>query len=755
MKNFKKAVCALMAVLMLITCCACGQSPTVERTVSVCEPNGELRRPISTEQPMWIVHIDSWNNADPEKIIDLIPEDILPYVVFNISLSISWDSDTKTWGLVNDGYECAKSWLRTCAEKNVWAMIQPGSGGQCHFPDYVEPSDMKDTIFEEFFRDYPNFLGFNYCEQFWGFDQEDFPTTYIERYKHFTNLLKLTHDYGGYLVVSWCGNQWGQALNPIAMLKQVPEFEQACLDYTENYILCEKHTQVGYLHDVESQVLGAYLSGYSGQAGLRYDGSGWTGPDGQTNTKFTMATGVAIHLERLMQQGYTVIDGPELIWTECFRETSAERTEQGYSSRKWEMYDQFQNVMIDIFRKVLDGTIRIPTREEVINNTKAVIIQDVDKGDDDAKYCSPKTLFNGLYKMDNDGMLRDNRNFFKKSGRYPTIPTVYALADDTAKGFEIQINSSEYNKRWGKEENKLAELNELFPEEYTGDIYARRSDNTWTVYNPYKSGQSAEGVIPFKYNTADKVELTLSQYSGGIISEYADSLKIYLNNYDNELLSAFKLKTDVIKVYGCTEEPTLTYNDRGVSQVKSKVNTSWEGGVFTATIKHNGPIDIEISAKGTESGRLTEYKTATLVEPKRPPVYHGPHQYEAENFDSISIQKNLPNGCRSGVDGFKGQGYMIFGSKEDAAVLDHVSVLEDGKYTLTLRYSSPDASISKLNLYVNGKKVSSPSLGKTSSASDWQEYTIEVKLNKGDNTVELKATGELQGALYLDCMIIS
>ena len=26
-----------------------------------------LRRPISNEQPMWIVHIDSWNYADPQK----------------------------------------------------------------------------------------------------------------------------------------------------------------------------------------------------------------------------------------------------------------------------------------------------------------------------------------------------------------------------------------------------------------------------------------------------------------------------------------------------------------------------------------------------------------------------------------------------------------------------------------------------------------------------------------------------------------
>lgn len=95
--------------------------------------DGKLRRPISPEQPMWIVHIDTWNNADPDKIIDLIPEDVLPYVVFNISMSINYDHDTHTWGVVNDGYELAKSWLRTCAERQVWAMIQPASGGQSIF----------------------------------------------------------------------------------------------------------------------------------------------------------------------------------------------------------------------------------------------------------------------------------------------------------------------------------------------------------------------------------------------------------------------------------------------------------------------------------------------------------------------------------------------------------------------------------------------------------------------------------------------
>lgn len=63
-------------------------------------PESNFRRPLSEKQPMWIVHIDSWNYADPEKIIDLIPKDVLPYVVFNISLSINWDSTNHQWLMV-------------------------------------------------------------------------------------------------------------------------------------------------------------------------------------------------------------------------------------------------------------------------------------------------------------------------------------------------------------------------------------------------------------------------------------------------------------------------------------------------------------------------------------------------------------------------------------------------------------------------------------------------------------------------------
>ncbi len=710
----------------------------------VASTDGTIRREVSTESPMWIVHIDTWNYPDPDAIIDLIPEDVLSYVVFNISLSINWDSETKTWGVVEYGYETAKSWLRTCAERGVWTMIQPASGGQCHFPDYPD-SNLEGTIFEEFFTDYPNFLGFNYCEQFWGFEQEDFPVTAEERYQHFANLLELCNKYGGYLVVSWCGNQWSPSINPLAMIKQVPEFEQACLDYTENFILLEKYTQHSYLYDMESICLGAYLAGYCGNYGVRYDETGWT-----ETIPFTQSTGLAVMLERFLKSGATVIDGPELVPTDDFYESDSIVDDDGYTERQWSSYTQFTNVVTDMFRKIIEGAIKIPTREEVIADTKVVIIQDVETGSDDDMYSTYPSLFEGLYQNDYDGSLSENHSFYKSTGRYPAIPTVYAIADDIAEQFEVQILQSEISERWATIEDKVAEFDELFPEEYTGDIYAGRNGNTWVVYNPLKSGEKASGTIPFQYNTADSIELGLSTYTTGIINEYADSVEIYLNNYDEN--SVLVQRSDTIVISGCSEEPTLAYADRGINTSASNVTTEYANGTFTVTVSHNGPVDITINVSGSNTDRSTDYNVATIVEPESPPTYTGDRQYEAEFYAYKDIERLVKSGVSYDIRNYYGQGYLVFGTSEGASVKDTVSVTTSGTYTLNIRYLLENSDVSELALYVNGKKISDLSLFTT--GTDWEYYTIDIPLKSGENTVTLTATSELADTLYLDCMII-
>lgn len=739
--------------------------------------SNSLRRPISPEQPMWIIHIDSWNHADPAKIIDLIPEDILPYVVFNISLSINWDGANKEWLRVHDGYQTAKSWLRTCAGKGVWTMIQPASGGYCHFPDYYgEDESLDGTIFDEFF-DYPNFLGYNYCEQFWGFKDTDFPITPENRYRHFAKLLELCNRRGGYLDISWCTNMWSADIGPIAMLKQIPEWEEACRKYSQNYILEEKYTQIGYINDVESVVFGSYISGYSGYYGIRYDDSGWSdstwdGVEGKKDEEgndipipkeqYRVATGLPIHLERLAFNGLTVIDGPELVWNDDFKETNSKTDGEGYQVRNWEMYDQFQNDMIDMFRKVLDGTVRISSRQEVINRTKVAVIQDVmtathpsweNPSSRDDLYSSYPTLFEGLYRMEDDGNLAHNHNPFRCTGRYPTIPTVYSLSDDIAKSIQVQINQSEIPARWNTIEEKQNEFNAMFPEESWGNFFAGRNENLWITYNPNKDGSTAGGYFIPKYNTCSQVEVAYSEYATGVFKEFSDHMDIYLNNFDEE--DPTTLKTNTIKIYGASSAPTYTLKHRGVNQIRSSVSESWNNGVYTLTVQHNGPVDIQVNCSGNEQNRLTSYQEASYEPPAFPPEYTGPQQYEAEFFDVKNIEGIVANGCRSGVTGFWGQGYLKFGKNAAASVKDTVTCKTAGTKTMTLRYSTKsDDDINQIDLYANNEKVDTLSFTKGDSLSDWKTIEKTVALKEGDNKVELRATGAISGDLYFDNFVI-
>lgn len=708
--------------------------------------DGTMRRPLGPESPMYIVHVDTWVNADPEKVVAQIPEEILPYCVFNISLSVNSDAEAEKFLVVQYGYETAKSWLRVLAENNCWAMIQPASGGPCHFPDYGVDEDLENTIFGEFFREYPNFLGFNYCEQFWGYDGVEFPyaPSAQDRYRHFANLLELTNKYGGYLVVSWCGNQWSPGINPIAMLKEIPEWEEACANYSENFILCEKYTQHSYIRDMESLVLGTWLAGYCGNFGIRYDETGWTGG---TTDDYTMSTGLPIYFERMVLNGATVIDGPELTPQDCILEGDAAETEDGFTTRTWYNTDAFDNVAMDSFMKMIDGTFRIPTRDEVIDRTKVIIVNDVTNGDIDAKYSTPVDLFKGLYETENDGGLRDNYDLYKSTGRYPTIPMSHTLSNDLSYDFEIVVNKSEYKTYWATIDDKIADLNELFPEEYTGDMYAAHYDNVWVTYNPYKANKTASANIPLQYNTCDSIDLEYSRYTTGVIKETADSLNVYLNNYDDN--NVLKGKTDVIVINGASSEPTVTYTDRGVRTLKANIKTTWENGTLTIEVTHNGAVELEIKCSGNATGRATAPGEVKMVAPEAAPDYYGTLQHEAELFDYIGVNQVVKNGSRAGIDSYTAQGYMILGNDVDAELKETVLIDNAGTYNLQLRYST-NTDNSNVTLYVNGKKVALPPMGATLSLEDWLTVSCDVSLKKGENTIELRSKSGADSILYID-----
>lgn len=719
---------------------------------------GHLRRPIDVHNPAWLVHIDSWNYADPQKIISLIPEDILPYCIFNVSLSVSHDESTGRYKVSEYGYEICKSWLRACAERNVWAMVQPSSGGYCHFPDvdsYSQFDEEKYGVYKEFFEDYPNFLGFNYCEQFWGFDSTDalYSPSWFQRVAHWNELLKLTHEYGGYLVVSFCANYWSAPINPVATIKRNPDFAQTTAMYAENFIYCEKYTQSGCFFDVEAASMGMWLSGHADNYGLRFDQCAWNDWAAKyynwsdKEEDFPVALGAALKLEHTTLTGQTVFDGPELIWQQDFKETNAIDVSDGYKTRNWDTFSQFRNIDMDLYRKILDGTIRILTRDEVIERCKYAIVQDVAAGAEIEKYCLPKWFHKGIGALDHDEGREDNHFYLRKTGRYPAIPVVAEFAGDFAKKFKYVRNQSEILSTWENEGAKVRELNREFPSEYTGDLFAGRHENTWVTYNPWNTTKSA--TVPFKYNTCESVEFTLETFATTVWKEYADKVTFYLTKYHVD----GKSTKSVIKINGATSQPTVSWTPRAEATVK--VSESWANGVLTLTVDHNGPLDITVSCAGDGTGRLTNYTPASLQVPGKPNLYYGARQYEAEVFDFKNVGTRVTSGYDRDVRNYTGQGYIVFGSSASAAVRDEVSVIDEGRYAIKFRYRAETADVTTVDLYVNGQKVGTPSF--TQSGTDktiWYVCSTGAFLPAGKSTIELKANATAACDLYLDNLVI-
>lgn len=732
---------------------------------------GSIRRPIDHQHPAWIYHIDTWMHPDPQWVIDNIPEDIRPFVIFNISLSSRRD-------LVADGYSIAKSWLRVCAENNVWVMVQPASGAYSAFEDYASYEELEGTLYDEFFQ-YNNFVGFNYAEQSWGFGDPADPDagypeqlpSYAERIQHWKGLMKLTVEYGGYLTISFCHAQYGAKHSPVGMFKDYPEWADLCKQYSNNLIICEKFTSPVGLFQIESTGLGSWLSGYAGNYGMRFDQCGWNTEENQLeylhnneywngDQEFPVASEATALLEHIAFTGQTVFDGPELTTEQTYTENETTSTSGGYRKRDWKFFPQMEAVSFDIYRKIIDGTIRIMTREEVTDRTKIIILNDVTskEGQFDPGYLAPSTLFTGLYKLDEDGEGASQRLWFKKTGRYPTIPTAYELADATARSFKYQLNASQFiNGQYSNMADKLKFFNQEFPEEYTGDMYAGRYENTWVAYNAYKDIKSAS--IPFKYNTCDKMELSFAKYSSALIREYPNKVYFYLTNYTP---NGPKVK-DVIEIHGCTNEPSYTCTARNNFTtnpgVQASATTSWADGVFTLTVEHNGGVDITINCSGNATGRETQYTSVTqLSNPLAPNTkYTGPYQHEAEDMEYKNIGgyvlAQAYNDNADLVPGYTGMGFVNLGTGADAALRDEFNVAEARNYTLYIRYCATAAN-SNFELYVNNSKSESSINFESTGLGNWQTIAVPVKLNEGKNTIELKATGAGSGELKLDNFVL-
>ena len=717
------------------------------------------RRPIDSQHPLWFIHCDVWYKADPQKIIDLIPEDVRPYICLNLSLSCQYDKEKNQYKMPHYAFQTYKSWGTVCQQNGIWFSCQPASGGHTHIQD----DDM--VTFEYFFKQFPNFLGWNYAEQFWGFDESGdlSSSTQTSRWALFARLVEMSHQYGGFLTVSFCGNIWSHPLNPIGEMKRTPALLEACRKYPEAILWLYKYTTSSCFYNNESVTFGPFISGLAKNYGVRYDNCGWNGAmdallgEGH-GKKYPAAAGIGTVMEQTCVNGGAVWDGPELTWREeCFHELWAQGVDNGYTRRRWERFPNFNGVWLEMFRQIINGTMYIPTREEVVGKTKVVIINDVNNGSDEDKYATWGGLYDGLYKQTDpfnrgNGQWMDNYCYFKSTGRYGAIPMVTDLYDDVAKQIPVQVKKSQ---RWSSQQAKVNAFNNQYPVVSTGDLYVNRFRNQLVTYTPYtylNTKTTAQATIPLQYNTCETLELNYDKLSSGIVREYEDHIDFYLNNYRSDSTG---LRTDIITIKGATKAPTYTLNRHETAQAEA--TAAYTNGTYTLTVNHCGAVSITVNCTGAATRPSVGYAAAlpqpkTLPLPKAPTLYRGPIIIEAEDMD----YKNIKSCCTDpfnqypSVTGHAANGFVDMGTNTSGSLRHYLRLKEGqtGDYQIQVRYTctSGDGSLS---VTVNGSQqtVSCP----RTAQNEWRLATINATLNEGQNTLVITNSGGK--SLYIDQVI--
>ncbi|MCR5395226.1 MAG: glycosyl hydrolase family 98 [Bacteroidales bacterium] len=741
----------LYAIILLLVCCCSLQAAALSSADDEAAPT---RRPVDSRHPMWLVHVDVWNKADPQKIINLIPERIRPYVVLNLSLSCQYDVDKGVYKMPQNAVKTYRSWATVCQHNGMWFTCQPASGGHTHLQD----DDLE--TFEYFYRAFPNFLGWNFAEQFWGFDEpgDKSSSSQADRIALFAKLVPMAHRYGGFLTISFCGNIWSHALNPLGMMKRNPDLLAACKAYPDAILWLYKYTTSSCFYNNESVTYGPFIAGLANNYGVRYDNCGWNGAieaivGKDSGLKYPNAAGFGTVIEQTCVNGGAVCDGPELIWTEDFQNLS-NTTVNGYTRRRWGLFPGFRNGWLDIFDKIIDGTLYIPTREEVLAETKVVVVNGITTGSDEDKYAAWGSLYDGLYKQEDpfnvgQGQWMDNYCYFKSTGRYRAVPVVNCLQDELAKTIPVRVSKAAYASRWGSLTAKVNDFNAQYPEVSQGDLYVNRYRNQLVTYVPHtylNQKQDAQARIPLLYNTCDSILLDWNHLSTGVVHEYADHIDLYLNNYRADTTTQ---RIDVITVKGAAAEPTFTAVRRADGLMSSTTST-WdaESGVFSLSIKHLGGVDVCIRCAGSATDRATDTLShAELPVPAQPAAYVGPVTIEAEDMDYKNINSCVtdPYGWYPNVRGHAGNGFMDMGTNTAGALRHIFNAPQAGDYRIRVRYTNThkQATIT-MQVGSSSLKVLCP----VTATNEWCECEATFSLNAGANTLQLLNANGIN--MYID-----
>lgn len=496
-----------------------------------------MRREVSNEKPLMIIPLyakgtvykqeqpkyEFWGDDTLVEKWEAVPDDLKPYTVIELHPddlpNLSEDPYNQRETAAKDFYEHFLEIAQNHKDPKtgeadpiplILTVFTAGNSKQ-----YTAASWIDLPWIEEMYMKYSCLQGIFSTENYWvwtgGLESQ------AARY------LELSAKYGGYFI--WSEQNNGGSIQRVANHEG---FRTAMEKYADNFIFTFKNTPADAGNDAPtaSYMTGLWLAGYVDQWGGLMDTWKWY----ETGKWKLFAEGsVPKHMQQGNRQWLTepeALVGIEALMVYlnggCVYNFEHPAYTYGVKNMQSPLY---QYVIQEFFRYIIAHP--APSREEMLSRTKAVVHGDFTE------------MGNGEFFAGLNTEMAVSPTY--TTGRYGNIPAIpkgisREKVDAAFEGRDIRIldrNSSELASL----AQKKTFFGNLYPQEYSGDIFAQRIDHRWFVYN-YKYNENINqtgddmtltGTVGNDKDWTAKVEMEPHTY---LIMDSSDNkVHIRLNNY--------------------------------------------------------------------------------------------------------------------------------------------------------------------------------------------------------------------------------
>ena len=487
----------------------------------------EKRREISNTSPLMMIPLyangETYSQSEKEYGFwgddtlsgkwEEVPDDLKPYTV----IELHPDDLPKRDGAVQDFYE---HFLKE-AQNHVDPETKESDPIPIVFTVYTAGNQSYYTAahwitndwIEEMYRNYSCLQGLFCTENYWVW------ASGIE--SRCADYLTISAKYGGYFI--WSEQNNGAAIEKAMGTQGQTAFKDAVEKYSDYFIFMYKNTPAGEGNDAptSSYMTGLWLADYVYQWGGLMDTWKWyetgkwklfeTGNIGksQGNRQWLTEPEALVGIEAMM------------IYTNGGCVYNFEHPAYTYGVQN-EQSPLYKNVIQEFFRYVIENP--APSKEEMLASTKAIVRGNLSS-------MGNGNFFVGL----NTEMAQSPTYTTGRYGNIPFVPSSISLSklEEVFAGKDIEI-VEQGDSRISTLSNRQDFFNSLYAEEYQGDIFAKKVDNTWYVAN-YKYNenvnQTAENMEMIIDDKKVKASAILEPHSYVVLQEKDNVVSVKVNNY--------------------------------------------------------------------------------------------------------------------------------------------------------------------------------------------------------------------------------